>query len=61
MKLILNFLLFSFIAIIVTASLASGDIAPIIAGILSYICYKVVFEKATSNQELYDPIDYVDL
>ena len=61
MKFISTFLLISFVVILVSASIASSDITPIIGAILSYACYKVVFEKATSSQDLYDPIDYVEL
>jgi hypothetical protein len=61
MKFISHFLSISFILIVCSASIASSDLSPIIGGVLSYVCYKIVFEKATTTQELYDPIDYIEI
>ena len=59
MKIISKFLTASFIIIIISASISAEDASPIIAGILSYASYVLVFKGMRSQAHEYDPVDYL--
>ena len=58
MTAISNFLSAFLLMILFSSCVAAESLMPAVAFLLSYACFKLVFCKENSSEELYDPVDF---
>lgn len=61
MKHIYTFFTIFFLIILLSACISAGSLIPALGFALSYACYKTVFSNGSNSEEVYDPIDSINI